>query len=67
MFGKFRPRSLLPLGALVLATILGGCVYPAYPGYGYYGGGPYYGTPYYGGGAVAYSGGWRGYDRDWRR
>ena len=35
MFGSFRLRGLLPLGTLVLAMMLGGCVYPAYPGYGY--------------------------------
>ncbi len=59
MFGWFRPRGLLILGALTLATLLGGCVYAPYPGYGYYGGG-YYGGPYYGGGVVAYGGGWHG-------
>ena len=42
MFGSFRLRRLLPLGTLVLVMLLGGCVYPAYPGYGYYNGG-YYG------------------------
>ena len=64
MFGSFRPRTLLPPGAGALALLLGGCVYPAYPGYGYYGNGYYGGgRPYYGGGVVAYSGGW--YDR-WR-
>jgi hypothetical protein len=62
MFSSFRSRVLVPLGAVALALLLGGCVYPAYPGYGYYGGG-YYGGPYYGGGVVAYSGGW--HDR-WR-
>ena len=51
MFGRFRLRGLLPLAALALAALLGGCVaYPAYPGYGYYGGGYYGGGPYYGGG-----------------
>ena len=63
MFGSFRPRTLLPLGAVALALVLGGCVYPAYPGYGYDGSGYYGGGPYYGGGAVAYGGGW--HDR-WR-
>ncbi len=60
MFSAPRTRGLLSLGALALATLLGGCVvYPAYPGY--YGGG--YGGPYYGGGVVAFGGGW--HDRDW--
>ena len=62
MFRMLRPRWLMPLGALALATLLGGCyAYPAYPGYGYYNGyygAPYYGTPYYGGGVVAFGGGW---------
>src|SRR5215475_5380553 len=56
-----RSRRVLPFAALALAGLLGGCVYPAYPGYGYYGGG-YYGGPYYGGGgavvAVGGGGGW---------
>jgi hypothetical protein len=61
----FRSRLALPFAALVLVTLLGGCVYPAYPGYGYYGGGPYYGGYYGGGGAVVAVGGgggwgWRG-------
>lgn len=60
----FRSRLALPFAALALVMLLGGCVYPAYPGYGYYGGGPYYGGGYYGGGGVvAFSGGgggWRG-------
>ena len=56
MFGSFRSRGLLPLAALALATLLGGCyAYPAYPGYGYYGGGYYGGAPYYGGGASSRS------------
>jgi hypothetical protein len=39
MFNIFRNRRLLPLAALTLAVLLGGCIaYPAYPGYGYYGG-----------------------------
>jgi hypothetical protein len=67
MFGSFRPGALLPLGALALAMLLGGCVY--YPGYGYYGGG--YGAPYSGGGVVAYGGGWGWHggwhDRGWYR
>ena len=34
----FRLRSMLPLAALGLAAMLGGCVaYPAYPGYPAYG------------------------------
>ena len=74
MFSSLRHRRLLPLAALALAALLGGCVYPAYPGYGY--GGGYYGGPYYGGGGVvAYGGGWgwRGgggwhdHDDGWRR
>jgi hypothetical protein len=61
MFRSLRLRWLMPLGALALAMALGGCyAYPAYPGYGYYGG--YYGGPYYGGGVVAFGGGWHG---DW--
>jgi hypothetical protein len=72
MVGSFRLRRLMPLGALVVAIMLGGCVYPAYPGYGYYNGyygGPYYGGPYYGGGVVAFGGGWRGgwHDHGWGR
>ena len=73
MFGSFRLRRLLPLGTLVLAMLLGGCVYPAYPGYGYYNGGYYGGGPYYGGGVgvVAFDGGWHGHrgwrDRGWYR
>jgi hypothetical protein len=42
-----RARTLLVVGTLALAGLLGGCVY--YPGYGYYGGGyynGYYGGPY---------------------
>ena len=69
MFGSFRLRRLLPLGTLLAAMLLGGCVYSAYPGYGYYGGGGYYGGPYYGGGVVAFDGGWHGHrgwhDRGW--
>ncbi len=46
-------RGLSALIAVAAVTLLAGCVaYPAYPGYGYYGG------PYYGGGVVAYGGGW---------
>ena len=58
MSRMFRSRRALPFVALALVALLGGCVYPAYPGYGYYGGGPYYG----GGGVVAFGGGggWRG-------
>ncbi len=62
MFRSLRLRWLMPLGALTLATLLGGCyAYPAYPGYGYYGGG-YYGAPYYGGAVVVYGGGWGWHD-----
>ena len=68
----FRLRNLLVVGTLVMAGLLGGCVYP---GYGYYGGGyggGYYGTPYYGGGAVVAYGdgwhhGWRHRDGYWYR
>ncbi len=60
MFSKFRNRGLRPFAALALVALLGGCVYPAYPGYGYYGGGygGYYGAPYYAGPTVAVGGGW---------
>jgi hypothetical protein len=53
-----RLRSMLPVAALALAAILGGCVaYPAYPGYGYgYRAPGYYPGGYYGG---WYGGGWR--------
>lgn len=62
MMGWFRPRIALPFAALTLALLLGGCVaYPAYPGYGYYGG------PYYGGGVVAYGGGGWGWHHGWYR
>jgi len=55
----FRLRSMLPLAALGLAAILGGCVaYPAYPGYPGYGYG-YAAPAYYGGGYYGYRGGWR--------
>ncbi len=51
-------RLMLPLVALGLAAVLGGCVvYPAYPAYPAYGYG--YGTPYYGGVYVGGGGGWR--------
>jgi hypothetical protein len=64
-----RSRRMLPFAALALAGLLGGCVYPAYPGYGYYDGG-YYGGPYYGGGgavvAVGGGGGWGWHGGDWR-
>jgi hypothetical protein len=70
MFRSRQLRSLLPFGVLALAALLGGCVaYPAYPSYGYSGGGyygGYYGAPYYSGGVVAFGGGWRDHDRDWR-
>jgi hypothetical protein len=62
MQGAFRYRVMLPLAALALAALLGGCVYPAYPAYpgygGYYGGGGYYGAPYYAGPTIAFGGGW---------
>jgi hypothetical protein len=55
----FRLRSMLPLAALGLAAMLGGCVaYPAYSGYPAYGYG--YGTAvpaYYAGGYYGYYGG----------
>jgi hypothetical protein len=67
-----RFRKLLPIAALGLAALLGGCyAYPAYPGYGYYNNGYYGGGPSYGGGVVAYGGGWgwhrgwHGHDHDW--
>ena len=63
---SIRKRALLPLIALGLAAVLGGCVaYPAYPGYGY-GYSPYYGG-YPAGGYVALDGGWgwHGGDHDW--
>ncbi len=54
-------RFLLPLAALGLVGMLGGCV--AYPAYGYGYGAPYYGAPYYGGGwghghGWGHEGGW---------
>ena len=69
MFDRWQLLARWTLGGLILAVLLGGCVaYPAYPGYGYYGG--YYGGPYYGDGVVAYGdgwhSGWRGrHDHDW--
>ena len=57
----FRLRSILPIAALGLAALLGGCVaYPAYPGYSAYSGYGY-GTPVYVGGYYGhgYGGGWR--------
>jgi hypothetical protein len=63
MLRTVRSRWRLPLAALALAALLGGCVaYPAYPGYGYYG------APYYPGGVVAFGGGWGGHGwhgRNW--
>jgi hypothetical protein len=54
---NLTPRLMLPLAALGLAAMLGGCVvYPAYPAYGYGYPAPYYGGVYYGG---YYGGGWR--------
>jgi uncharacterized protein len=72
----FRSRRVLPFAALALAALLGGCVYPAYPGYGYYDGGYYGGAPYYGGGGAVVAvggggcwgwrgGGWHGRDGGW--
>jgi hypothetical protein len=56
-----RLRWLMPVGALALAMALGGCyAYPAYPGYGYYGGG--YPATYYGGPVVAFGGGYGWHD-----
>jgi|tagenome__1003787_1003787.scaffolds.fasta_scaffold19727552_2 hypothetical protein len=47
-------RIALPLTALALAAMLGGCVvYPDYPAYRYPA--PYYGGPY-----VGVGGGWHG-------
>ena len=47
---------------LALASLLGGCVYAPYPGYG---------SPYDSGGVVAYSAGWGWHggwhDNDWHR
>ena len=65
MFGSFRFVGCCRRWALLLAMMVGGCVYPAYPGYGYYNGGYYGGGPYYGGGVgvVAFDGGWR--DHGW--
>jgi hypothetical protein len=49
---RLRFAALLPVLALGLATLLGGCVvYPASPGYGY--------QPYYPGPVVGF-GGWGG-------
>lgn len=68
---------LLPMGALVLAGGLSGCVaYPAYPGYGYgYGGGYGYGpayayapAPVVVGGGWGWGGGWHDHDHGgWNR
>ncbi len=60
MFSVMRRRWGLPLAALALAALLGGCVYPAYPGYG-----GYYGAPYYAGPTVAFGGGWGWHDHGW--
>ena len=61
-------RLRLPLFALALAALLGGCVaYPAgpgYPSYGYgYGYG--YGAPYYSGTYIGVGGGWHGGGGGW--
>jgi len=63
---RFHLRSILPLAALGLAAILGGCVaypaypaYSAYPAYGYGYAAPYSGGVYYGGWGGYYGGGWR--------
>jgi hypothetical protein len=66
MANRFRLRLMLPLAALGLAAILGGCVaYPAYPAYPAYGYGYGYGAPYYGGAYIGYGGGW--HDGGWHR
>jgi hypothetical protein len=76
MAHRFRPGLLLPLTAIGLAAILGGCVaYPAYPAYG---AGYGYSQPYYSGGYVGFGGGggwhergghegWHDHDDGWRR
>ncbi|WP_428485757.1 hypothetical protein [Rhodopila sp.] len=64
MAGRVPGRFVLPLVALGVAAMLGGCVaYPAYPGYSGYAGYPAYGygygyTPYNSGGYIALGGGW---------
>jgi hypothetical protein len=62
MANRIARRFLMPLAALGLAAVLGGCVvYPAYPSYGYgYG----YPEPHYHGGYGYYHG---GYGYGWRR
>ena len=56
MLRFFVPRLMLPLLALGLAGVLGGCI--AYPTRG----GGYYSAPYYSGPSVAFGDGWgRGY------
>jgi hypothetical protein len=65
MANPIRMRSLLPLGALALAAVVGGCVaYPAYSSYPSYGSGYGYERPYYSGTYVGVGGGWQ--DRGWR-
>jgi hypothetical protein len=65
MFNVLRSRRLLPLAALTLAALLGGCIaYPANPGYGYQDGGYYGGGPYYSSGVLTFGSGWHG---GWRR
>lgn len=60
MANRFRLRSLLPVAALGLVAVLGGCyAYPAYPSYPAYG----YNAPYYGGSYVGIGGGW--HERGW--
>ncbi len=52
-------RSILPLVALGVAALLGGCVvYPGYPAYGYASPGYYVGGYYGGGHGGERGGGW---------
>jgi hypothetical protein len=60
MANRIARRLLMPLAAMGLAAVLGGCViYPAYPTYGYG-----YPEPHYHGGYGYYHG---GYGYGWRR
>jgi hypothetical protein len=65
----YRPRwrTMLPIAAIGLAAMLGGCVaypaYPTYPAYSYGYGPP---APYYGGAYVGYGGGGGWHHRYWR-